>query len=266
MRRLLILLLVLPAYGQIRDGTLRSATVRDTIPPQPAACTALNDSSLKGYWKLDEGSGDATDSKGANTLVDNNSVGTAAGVVSSARHFTSFITPSFLSIVDNTDLSMGDIDFTIGAWVYYDGTLSGCGCSGTIMGKFTAGSTIEYGLELTSVPARYQFFVSNDGTSQTTIPATSFGVPADNTWHYVVAWHDATANTINIQIDNSTVDSTAHTTGVFDSTNSFRLSQKTAATGWKGQIDEAFVTKRVLTSGERTALYNAGAACRPSGL
>lgn len=75
--------------------------------------------SLIAYWGLVETSGTRQDSKGSNALTDNNTVTQAAGKVGQAGKFVS-ANGEYLSIADNADLSVGDIDFTIAAWVYLD--------------------------------------------------------------------------------------------------------------------------------------------------
>ena len=72
---------------------------------------ALTDS-LISYWKLDEASGNATDSHGTNTLTDTNTVTSVAGKINTARYFTNANT-EFFTLADNASLSTGDIDFTI---------------------------------------------------------------------------------------------------------------------------------------------------------
>lgn len=250
-----------------QQGLRSPAFIAQLHPNGPNPCASVNDSSLKGYWKLDESSGNAVDAKGANTLTDNNSVGSGAGVLIGARTFVSGAN-QVLSIADNAALSAGDVDFTIGAWFKYSGMLVG-GIYPTIISKWESAGNREYHLTLNGDSQRVEFSVSADGTaSSTTVVANNAGDPPDNTWHYVIAWHDATANTINIQVDGGTPDTAAHSTGVFDGTGVFTLGaiDTAGAFALDGSIDEAFLTKRVLTGAERTALYSLGNGCRPEGL
>lgn len=241
------------------------AFVGNLHPNGPSySCDTVNDANLKGYWKMDEASGNATDSKGANTLTDNNGVTSGVGKISTARTFTA-ASPSYFSIADNVALSTGDIDFTVGAWVYYGGTLVASAYPG-IVGKF-ASMQQEYQLYLNGDNQRYQFAVSSNGTAQVDVKADSFGDPSDGAYHFVCAWHDSVANTINIQVDGGTVDSASYGTGVYDGTGDFNIgSIGGGAFGWTGQLDEVFFIKRVLTSNERLGLYQSGSGCRPSGL
>jgi hypothetical protein len=80
---------------------------------------------------------------------------------------------------------------------------------------------------------------------------------ADTNWHFVVFWHNAAANTIQIQIDNAAPVS-AGTTGPMPA----GLGAVTIGLGWglnfDGLIDEIGLWRRVLTADERTQLYNGG--------
>src|SRR5678815_5281605 len=76
---------------------------------------ALTDS-LIAFWELEEASGTRVDAHGANDLSDNATVTSAAGKVGTAADFE-VGNSEFLSIVDNPDLSVADIDFTWCAWV-----------------------------------------------------------------------------------------------------------------------------------------------------
>lgn len=208
---------------------------------------------LISWWKLDEASGNAIDAHGANDLTDTNTVGAAAGKVNGARDFESG-SIEYFTIADNTDLSTGDIDFTICGWVN-----SESGGQQGVVGKWDpVGTNREYLFIHDTAPEKLEFWVSNNGTTVTTVEWSSSASLA--TWYFVVCWHDATSNTINIQVDNGTVVSQAHTTGVFNGTAPFRIGNISGVDlAFDGLIDEVGFWKRVLTAGERTTLYNAGA-------
>jgi YD repeat-containing protein len=74
------------------------------------------------------------------------------------------------------------------------------------------------------------------------------------------AWHDAGADTINIQVNNGSVDSTAWTLGVYDGNAPFNIGRigGDSPSYHDGAIDEVVLYKRVLTLDERTWLYNGG--------
>lgn len=221
----------------------------------PARADLLTD--LKAHWKLNEASGTRVDSEGSNDLTDNNTVTQATGKIGDAADFEDANEES-LSIADNADLSAGDIDFTIAGWFYLDDKTRSLRMVNKWLG---AGSQREYVVGYTpSATDRLFFQVSSDGSDFPSIKADSFGAVSTGVWIFIVAWHDATANTINIQVNNGTVDSSAHTAGVFNGTSAFRLGGVPEESGQflDGRIDSVSFWKRVLTSTERTNLYNGG--------
>ena len=92
---------------------------------------ALTDN-LISVWEMDEASGDAIDAHGSNDLTDTNTVAAAAGKINGARDFETGNSECFL-LADNTDLSMGDIDFSITAWVQLESKTA----DRSIVGKYT---------------------------------------------------------------------------------------------------------------------------------
>ncbi len=214
---------------------------------------------LVAFWELEEASGSRADARGSNTLTDNNTVTQAAGKVGNAAQFTAS-SGEYLSIADNAALSMGDIDFTIAAWVYLDTK-----ANEVIAAKYrTNTSQREYLLYYAATDGatqRFVFLVSPNGVSTNLVVANNFGEPSTSTWHFVVAWHDSVANTINIQIDDGAADSTAHSTGVFNGTDDFRIGALyTSAPTYflNGRIDQVGIWKRTLTTTDKTWLYNSG--------
>ena len=213
---------------------------------------------LVAYWKLDENGGMRFDSVGANHLTDNNTVTQAAGRTGAAAQFTA-ANLEWLSS-DSGALSMGDVDCTFAAWVYLD-SKSG---HRTILGKYAANggdADSEYLLRYISTTDRFQIGVVGSNGVFVPLHADAFGSPATGTWHFVVAWHDSIANTINIQINNGTVNSLTHSLGVQSKAAGFALGRPGQFHGqyMDGRLDAVGVWKRVLTAGERTTLYNAGA-------
>jgi RHS repeat-associated protein len=152
------------------------------------------------------------------------------------------------------------VDFTLAAWAYLDTK----GISRTVISKWdSAGNNREYLLSYNWEDNRFKLTVSNNGTATTSLKADSLGSPAVYTWYFIVAWHDSVNNTLNIQVDNGPVDSVAYTSGVFGSSAEFRLgaSDNSMPLYWNGRIDGAGFWRRVLTSTERSALWNAGLGC-----
>lgn len=180
------------------------------------------------------------------------------GFTPQAAQFTA-ANSEYLSIADNTALSMGDIDMSMGCWVRLDSTPAAGNTMG-IMGKAAAGD-LEYWLQVdnTGGTIRFQFRVRNTGdTTTTTVTASTFGTPTTGTWYFVQAYHDATANTIGIAVNNGAFDTASTSGGIRDGTAPFEIGRHTGGNYLDGRIDAAFVAKEVLTAADWTYLYSSG--------
>jgi len=211
---------------------------------------ALTDN-LISYWKLDETSGTRYDSKGSNDLTDNNSVLYGTGKIGNAADFEAS-NSEYLSHADSVSLSFGNEDFTVAGWVKLESTVYGAIASKWDSHLFDR----EYMLWYDDL--RFKFGISSDGANQGHAVSDNLGDVALDTWYYVVGWHDATANKIYIQVNNGTVDETAWTTGCNDNTSPFKLGLFSTTSFLDGLVDEVGIWGRVLTSDERTDLYNSG--------
>lgn len=212
-------------------------------------------SNLVSYWKLDEASGNALDAHGSNTLADNNTVTAAAGKVNGARAFE-FSNIEFLSHADNADLRTGDVDFCVNLWMNPESLPSfpvlaakGWGTSGTK----------EWVLYYDG--ADLIFAVTPDGTTEATAQTVHLSVSlSTGSWYMVTAWHDAVNDLLGLAVDAGTPSTKAYAGGVFGGAGDFWVgASPNQSLCWDGLIDEFGFWKRVLTSGERTQLYNAGA-------
>ena len=172
---------------------------------------------LKGYWRLDESSGVRYDAIGLGNLQDNNTVTQAVGKIGNAARFAS-VNREYLScsLPANSPLRTGDTDFAVGAWVYLE-TLS---ADQVIISQY--GRAIGFGLIsgwkvfFDNGNQQFRFTIRDDQSPGTTknLLASSFGTPSINTWYYVAAWHDSTANLIKISVNDGAVDSLA-TAGIY---------------------------------------------------
>lgn len=159
-----------------------------------------------------------------------------------------------LTTTDNASLSMGDIDFTIAYWI----KPSTLGTLQTPIGKYTASTstTGEYMMRL-AANDRFHFGVGS-GSSFVSATATTPAVTTGQ-WYFVVGWHDASNDTVNIQVNNGTVYTEAHSGGVNDGFVDFTIGARTDSREYfNGALDNVAIWKRVLTAHERTSLYQAG--------
>lgn len=222
-----------------------------SIRPYLAVTHAAVITSLVSYWELNEASGTRNDAHSTNHLTDNNTVLSTTGKVGTAADFETS-TSEYLSRASNSALQAGDIDFTFAAWINLESATSGIIASK----DSNAGSSRDYTLEY-STGFGPIFYVNGS------FLAGPGGTLSNSTWYFVVGWHDATANTTNLQIDNGTVNSTSTGGAAPDvSASQFRIGAReySGAEGYfDGLIDEVGFWKKVLTPTERTWLYNAGA-------
>lgn len=209
---------------------------------------------LISHWRLDELSGTRFDSHGTNNLTDASSVGSfIPGKINYAALFVAAST-DYLNIADNTSLSVSDIDFTIGAWVY----LASKAANRTIISKWNSTTNNrEYMLWYDNASDRFAFSVSNNGTAVITVLANNFASPSISTWYYILAWHNPASNTINIRVNHGTADSAAHATGVFNGSSDFII----GATGvpgdyFDGMIDSVSFWKKLLNEYEQARIQN----------
>lgn len=215
---------------------------------------ALTDS-IVAYWKLDEASGTRYDSAGANNLTDYNTVGTATGRIGTAISYPAGNTNKYIGCADNDALSMGDIDFTIAGW-WKRTDVNG---QGQLVNKWDWNiPSREYLVDVH--PSTYcRFGVATTGQSQATVADVFY--PSIGDWTFLVAWHDASADTINIQVNARTLVSAAHSGGVNNGTAAFTIGPYSVLANYATDcdMDEIGIWKRVLTSDERATLYNSGA-------
>ena len=221
---------------------------------------------LIGYWGLDEAAGanNATDKhSGGLTLTQYNSPASDTGkVYSTARTANGATNNRHFRRTSETATQTGDVDFTLGAWVYPAVT----NVSQVVVCKL--GDLSEYIMYYDSAVSRWKFGVSVNGSDVYEVTASNFGAPSANAWYSVVGWHDSVNNLLGVSINNGTANTTAHTTGVYVSTNPFVVASgwDGANTFWQlnGRIGPVAMWKSagggggVLTSDQRTALYNAG--------
>jgi hypothetical protein len=219
---------------------------------------ALTDN-LISYWKCDEASGNLLDATASgNDLTATNAPGTAAGIIGTSRTFARASSQKF-SIASNASLLVGDIDFTWSCWVYITTADAVTGLINKGDDTNGAPSTNAFALAFNDNYSNAFEWRVLDGTTDVA-GITVFGSCSTNTWYFVMGWHDSVNNLVGISV-NDTSTTSSWTTGVVDS-SSFPLQMGKAYGSTRyltGRLDEIGFWKRVLTSGERTQLYNSGA-------
>lgn len=217
-------------------------------------------------WTLDEAfTGSAVtreDSVGASDLADVNTVGSAAFKFSNGADFESGSSER-LHIADNEALSMGDITFFLRAWVRLESKAANM----VVFGKwdFNAGQR-EYFVQYNAGSDRFEMGVSQTGGgTDGSVVANNFGSPSTGTDYLIHAWHNHTADNINIAVNAGTANTAAYSVGVHQGTSPFFLgclggtSDGSETSFMDGLIDDAVILKGyILDATERTADYNGG--------
>lgn len=149
----------------------------------------------------------------------------------------------------------GNQDFTFQVWINVVGASLGTQC---LINKGSFDLTHdEYIVYLSSSAPK--FSVGNGTTSQS---ATWGSTISDSSWHQIIAWYDHIAQTVNISVDNGTPVSQSWTGGTQTTTGKQFVAFDNSDIGgfhYTRKMDEVGFWKRVLTSSERTALWNGGA-------
>jgi len=216
---------------------------------------------LISFWELDELSGLRADQviASGNHLTDNGTVTQNPGKVGQAAQFVR-ANNEYLSRASNPSLQCGDIDFTIVAWIYMDSKAD----NNRIMVKdnTSPAGARDYLTTYRFTTDRFEGFVFKPTDVAVNVVANTFGSPLIATWYFFVCWHDATADTLNISINNGGTDSVA-TGGALQAAGGaeFRLGSAAfdgAVGSLDGRLDQPDLYKRVLTAADRTFLYNNG--------
>lgn len=178
----------------------------------------------------------------------------APGVLSTppkAARFTA-ANGEHLSVPDNVDLSMGDIDFTIFGWVYLNVE--------TQQGLLSKADNINNDYLLyyqEGASYRRAYFRVWNGAATTEVGGAVFGAGG---WHFIVAWHDAANDTLNVRIDDAPTNSASHSAGVGDTASPFTIGKYGGSSNnfLNGRMAQWGVIKRTLTNAEMQWLYNDG--------
>lgn len=210
--------------------------------------------SIVAYWKLDEASGDCADATGNGYTGTNTSVTYGAGLINNCGEFTSGT--RLFDFGDTAAFYGSDRDFSWQAWV----NLTSANSTGHIIGCGDISSAVRHILYYAGTPTKRFIFLVNDGSSNASVTANTFGVPSTGVWYHVVAWHDSVNNELGISV-NTTSDTVAHSTGVTTTSRRTRMGRGSEGNGQlsTGSIDEVGFWDKVLSSSERSQLYNSGA-------
>lgn len=221
---------------------------------------ALTDS-LVSYWKLDESSGNASDSVGSNTLTNNNTVTYSSGKINNGANFAS-ASSQYLSVTDNASLSIIG-NMTIAGWVYIATQPSDVYY--VIASKYLGTGnqrSFEFRYGDVSGTKKFEFRNSPDGTgASTTIGTLNYASLATTTWTHIAMTYVASTGVVTIYANGTSIGTiTSMATSIFDSTALFGLGGNNNGDGdyLNGSLDETGIWNRALSAGEVSQLYSGG--------
>lgn len=232
------------------DGT-RSTWVIASLKPAIYTDLLLN---LVSYYKLDEASGTRYDSHASNTLTDNNTVGSATGIINLGGDFIAG-NSEYLSRAAQT---WGIANtWSVSLWA----KTSNIASNPRIFHLNPSSGTANEIMFLFANTSTGYFYVEIVNSADTDLKIYKF-LCADDTVlaNYVVTW-DGTNLVLyeNGSLKTPTKDADGSVT-MTDTSRVFALGSNFNGSAFlSGIVDEVGIWSRVLTSGEVTSLYNAGA-------
>lgn len=210
---------------------------------------------LVGFWRMDEGSGNANDSSGnLNTLTNVNTTTYTGGKYGNGADYESG-SSQYHYIADNEELSITG-DMTISAWINPESVTASTLFD--IAGKWD-GSNESY--LLSQYGDEIRLYIDSSSNYETT-DSTNLST---GTWYHVAASYNSTTQTVNLFVNGELQTST--TTGTIpssigDDAGRFQTgaedSTTTAANFYDGIVDNVMLHNRTLTPREIQGLYNFG--------
>lgn len=153
----------------------------------------------------------------------------------------------YMSIADRAEIALLNQDFT---WEFWFKRTAGGAAFGAPIAKWPD----EYALLYGNGTGTYALAEADNAATNLASIAIS-----DNTWYQAFCWYDATANTMSVQLNQGSITSQTYNLGVWRKNNPLVFGSLVTYTAyWNGFLKRARLWKRVLTSAERTLLYNSG--------
>lgn len=201
------------------------------------------------YWKLDESSGNATDSIGSLSAV-NTSVTYSAGKINNGAVYNG---SAFHTISDNAAIKPAS-DISISLWVNITSTSS----YQMLLAKGeNAGDTRSYEIRCFGTTTQIEVQMRTGGGSYIQFRSTiAIGT---GTWTHIVITRTGATNKIYINGTSDTLAAnTTQTTSIDYSTDALWFGQRNGGLRFNGKLDEIGIWNVALTSTEVTTLYNGG--------
>lgn len=202
------------------------------------------------YWKLDESSGNATDSVASLSAV-NTSVTYSAGKINNGAVYNG---SAYHTIADNTAIKPTS-DISVAFWVNVTAT----GSYPMMVAKGeNAGDTRSYEVALYAGTTQIHVQMRTGGGSYIQMRSTT--AIGTGVWKHIVVTRTGATNKIYINGVSDTLASNITQTGTIDySTDALWFGQRNGALRFNGKLDEIGIWNVALTSTEISQLYNGGA-------
>lgn len=229
---------------------------------------ALTDN-LVAWWRLDEASGSRADSSGNGfTLTDNNTVGSATGLVSALA--ADFIPANSESLSTANATVNGTIvsatSWTLALWIYpeYDG-VNRLAPVGNLDGAFSGILMLQKTTPTDgNRRASWQVWHNGGGVVGVEPPADA----AVNTWSFVVLKWDTATGKLYARTNATTTSGTTWTDTLSANAILYLGRRGSSLSGigdyWDGRIGPVGLWSRALTGAELDTLYNSGAGLDPT--
>ena len=212
------------------------------------------------YYKLDESSGNASDSIGSNTLTNNGTTVYAAGKINNGITLNG--SSQYMSSTSSTFNFERTNPFTISAWVKT--TQSATTNEYTIYGKLDVVGGYR-GIELVQYYNTTKFGVNFRSTFPTNqISLYGSTTINDGNFHLVTVTYSGSSTAAGIllyvdgNLETKTVLADTLSATILNATQMEVGRRSNASQYWNGQIDEMGIWNRALSSTEVIALYNSG--------
>lgn len=161
---------------------------------------------------------------------------------------------AYYACANDASLQVGDVSWTWNIWVKL-ATMPANDM--TIVSKFSA-NNYDYDLCFDTFYDKFALRMSQDGSTLTAHAISNVAITTD-TWYMVTAYHDATNNLFGIAVNASTPVTTGLTGGTFGGTGPVEIGRINSTNYFNGKMALPTFWKRVVTSAQRTSLYNTGA-------
>jgi len=204
------------------------------------------------YYKLDESSGNATDTVGGYNLTNNNTVAYASAKINNGADFGASNSTKYLSTNNNLGIDGGAISMS--CWVKV--TTAPSNAIHTILSQGGSSSDVQYKLEYRDNGGtksvrfrRDRVGTSNQGSDYAYDLGTS-------NYHHLVLTYDNT--NLKAYINGTLVDTVACSGNGSSSTGFFNIGRDDGSSYFSGLVDEVGVWNDALTAYQVRVLYRAG--------